>query len=354
MTLVMDVWPGEVPDDYGPIGEETFRPPWSEESKGAKWLTNVTKPTITVYRPAKEKDTGAAMLICPGGGYWNLAWDLEGEEVAAWLNSLGVTGIVLKYRVPRRPGQPEKLPAPGPLQDAQRAVSLVRSRAAEWGIDAGRIGMIGFSAGAHLTAATATQFDERAYSPLDIVDEVSCRPDFAILAYPGYLGETDPELLTPGFRVPADAPPFFLVHASDDRVARVENSVVTYLALKRAGISAELHLYAAGGHGFGIRKSGRLVSTWAERCAEWLCAQEVLRPSAGLYISIFTNHGRPGHSAVRRRSGKLMSRFQSRAGWGFWPARCSRSHAALMMDWLPSVGEACIAACRYKRARHSG
>ncbi|MGI8970145.1 MAG: alpha/beta hydrolase [Dehalococcoidia bacterium] len=278
---VIDVWPGEVPDDYGTIGEETFRAPWSEEAKGAKWLTNVTKPTLTLYPAAREKNTGAAMLICPGGGYWNLAWDLEGEEVAAWLNSLGVTGILLKYRVPRRPGQPEKLPAPGPLQDAQRAVSLARSQAAAWGIDPGRIGMIGFSAGAHLTAATATQFDQRSYEPLDAIDQVSCRPDFTVLAYPGYLGENDSELLAPSFRIPAGTPPFFLVHASDDCVARVENSVVMFLTLKRAGISAELHVYAAGGHGFGVRPSDRPVSTWPERCAGWLRDQRVLRPSRG-------------------------------------------------------------------------
>src|SRR5687767_11144526 len=128
---VLSIWPGVVPGDYGTIGPERVRAPEEAPTKDAKWITNVTKPTITVFRPAKEKDTGAAVLICPGGGYWNLAWDLEGEEVAIWLNSLGITGIVLKYRCPRRPGQPEPLPAPLPLLDAQRAVSLVRSKAKE-------------------------------------------------------------------------------------------------------------------------------------------------------------------------------------------------------------------------------
>src|SRR3989454_3441477 len=132
---VLPVWPGAVPGDYGTIGPERVRPPSDAPTKDAKWITNVTKPTITVFRAAKGKNTGAAMVICPGGGYWNLAWDLEGEEVAAWLNSVGMTGVVLKYRVPRRPGQPEPLPAPGPLLDSQRAVSLVRSRAKEWEID---------------------------------------------------------------------------------------------------------------------------------------------------------------------------------------------------------------------------
>src|SRR5262249_55739903 len=159
--------------------------------------TNVTKPTITVYRPPEEKNTGAAMLICPGGGYWNLAWDLEGEEVAAWLNSLGMTGIILKYRVPPRPRQPVELPAPGALLDAQRAMRLVRSKANEWNLDPNRIGMVGFSAGGHLTTATATTFDEPAYEPLDDVDRESSRPDFAVPVYSGYLVVKESEELAP-------------------------------------------------------------------------------------------------------------------------------------------------------------
>jgi acetyl esterase/lipase len=278
---VIDVWPGEVPGDYGDIGEEMFRAPWSEEAAKAKWLTNVTRPTLTVYRPVKETDTGVAMLICPGGGYWNLAWDLEGEEVAAWLNAIGVTGLLLKYRVPRRPGQPEKLPAPGPLQDAQRALSLARSQAREWGIDPQRIGMVGFSAGAHLSLATATHFDQRTYAPIDAIDQESCRPDFAILAYPGYLVDEDTGILMPSMRIPAGTPPVFLVHASDDRVSLVDHSVVMYLALRRAGVSAELHVYATGGHGFGVRKSDKPCSTWPERCVAWLRDQGVLKPSTG-------------------------------------------------------------------------
>jgi acetyl esterase/lipase len=277
---VLDVWPGKVPDDYGSIGEETFRPPWSEEAKGAKWLTNVTKPTLTVYPPAPAKNTGAAAVICPGGGYWNLAWDLEGEEVAAWLNSLGMTGILLKYRVPRRPGQVVELPPPGPLQDAQRAMSLVRSQAAAWSIDPQRIGMIGFSAGGHLTAATATSFDRRTYPPLDAIDATSSRPDFAILAYPGYLVVKDTEVLAPSLRLATGTPPFFLVHATDDRVSPVTHSAAMYLALRRAGVPAELHVYAAGGHGFGVRRSDLPVSTWSERCADWLRTLGVLTSGA--------------------------------------------------------------------------
>ena len=188
------------------------------------------------------------MVICPGGGYWNLAWDLEGEEVAAWLNTLGMTGVVLKYRVPRRPGQPEPLPAPGPLLDAQRAVSLVRSQAEEWGIDPNRIGIVGFSAGGHLAVMTATHFDKRAYEPIDDIDKVSCRPDFAVAVYPGYLFRRTRITGCSG-ALHSDScgtPPIFLVHASDDPESGPEHSVAMYLALKRAGVPAELHVYAAG------------------------------------------------------------------------------------------------------------
>jgi acetyl esterase/lipase len=234
-----------------------------------------------------DKNTGAAILICPGGGYWNLAWDLEGEEVAAWLNTVGVTSLVLKYRVPRRPGQPEPLPAPGPLLDAQRAVSLVRSRAAEWGIDSNRIGILGFSAGGHLAVATATHFDQRAYEPIDAVDKVSCRPDFAVAVYPGYLIAQQPagveinkDVLAPYIRIPAGMPPVFLVHASDDTMAGAENSVVMYLALKRANVPTELHVYAQGGHGFGVRQSSLPCAVWTERCVAWLQNQGMLGTNA--------------------------------------------------------------------------
>ncbi len=285
-ALVVPVWPGAVPEDHGAIGPERVRAPSESPTKNAKWITNVTKPTLTLFRPAKDKNTGTAMIICPGGGYWNLAWDLEGEEVAAWLNTVGVTGVVLKYRVPRRPGQPEMRPAPGPLLDAQRAVSLARSRAADWGINPHRIGIVGFSAGGHLALATATQFDRRAYEPLDEIDRTSCRPDFAVAVYPGYLIEQHPagveinkDVLAPYLRIPRETPPVFLAHASDDTVAGVENSVVMYLSLKRANVPAELHVYAQGGHGFGVRPSGLPCSTWTDRCVAWLQNQGLLGPN---------------------------------------------------------------------------
>lgn len=284
---VLPVWPGAVPGDFGTIGPERVRAPSEAPTKDAKWITGVTNPTLTIFRPAGHKNTGAAVIICPGGGYWNLAWDLEGEEVAAWLNTAGVTGLVLKYRVPRRAGQPERLPAPGPLLDAQRAVSLVRSRAAEWGIQSNHIGILGFSAGGHLAVATATHFDQRGYEPIDEIDRVSCRPDFAVAVYPGYLIEQQPagveihkETLAPYLRIPKGTPPVFLVHASDDTMAGVENSIGMFLALKRAEVATELHVYAQGGHGFGVRKSGLPCSTWTDRCVAWLRDQGLLNTNA--------------------------------------------------------------------------
>jgi acetyl esterase/lipase len=284
---VIDVWPGKPPGDVGIPGEEKFfelkvgGKPYQVAGKPTRWLTNVTKPTLTVYRPAKDRDTGLAMLICPGGGYHNLGWDVEGEEVAAWLNSIGVTGIILKYRCPRRPGDVKGQPAAGPLKDAQRAVSLVRSKARDWGIDPQKIGMVGFSAGGHLAGATATNFDRRAYEPIDAVDQVSCRPDFAVMLYSGYLRAKDKDELATDLRVSAKTPPILLVHASDDAVSQVDHSVIMYLALKRAGVPTEMHVYASGGHGFGVRKSGYPCSTWTERCTDWLRNQGFLKRGPG-------------------------------------------------------------------------
>ena len=235
----------------------------------------MTKPTITVYRPKKEQDTGAATLICPGGGYNILAWDLEGTEVADWLNTIGVTGIVLKYRVPRRPGR-EKHDAP--LQDAQRAMSLVRKHADQWGIDANRIGILGFSAGGHLSAATSTNFDKRSYDAVDKVDSVSCRPDFAVLIYPAYL--MDGDKMSPEIRVTEKTPQTFFAHASDDGISS-ENSITMYLALKKAKVPAELHIYASGGHGFGLRPTEHPASTWPKRCEQWLRSRGLLETKKG-------------------------------------------------------------------------
>jgi acetyl esterase/lipase len=276
--VVIDVWPGKTPGDAGINGEETSRTYESEIIEGpTKLVTNVSHPTLTIYSPAKESDTGTAMIICPGGGYHNLFWELEGEEVAAWLNSLGMTGIILKYRVPRRSGDVKGEPPLGPLLDAQRAVSLVRSRAAEWGIDPKRIGMVGFSAGGHLALATATSFDKRTYEAIDTVDRVSCRPDFAVLCYSGYLKAKERDTTAPGIQVPANTPPIFLAHSSDDNISDAEHSVFMYLALKRAGVPAELHVYASGNHDFGVRQNEKLPSSWTQLCVRWLRSLQLLK-----------------------------------------------------------------------------
>jgi acetyl esterase/lipase len=257
------LWPGAAPTVAGekePTGEEKdmSRP----EQKGVIRLGNVSKPTITVYKPAADKDTGAAVVVCPGGGYNILAWDLEGTEVCEWLNSVGVTGVLLKYRVPNR--------RTGALQDVQRAIGLVRQHAADWKIDPKRVGVMGFSAGGHLSAAVSNNFKERAYPPVDDADKQSCRPDFAILIYPAYLAvKEDMAKLAPDLKVSAETPPTFIVMTQDDPVN--DQNVFTYmLALKQNRVPAEAHVYPTGGHGYGLRPSANGVSHWPQRAAEWM------------------------------------------------------------------------------------
>jgi acetyl esterase/lipase len=271
---IIDLWPGKAPGDKGEVGEEKVLESKPNETK-VKRITNISHPTLTIYKPSKDIDTGAAVVIAPGGGYNILAWDLEGEEVADWLTSIGVTGIVLKYRVPRRPDTAKDAPPPQALMDAQRAISLVRSNAKDWGIDPKRIGMLGFSAGGHLTAWTATNFDKRSYEPADDADKVSCRPDFAVLIYPAYLVVKDKDELAADIRVTKDTPPIFFAHAGDDGV-KAENSIVMYLALKKAKVPAELHVYSSGGHGFGLRP-GKTAATWPRRCGEWMKTQGIVK-----------------------------------------------------------------------------
>jgi predicted amidohydrolase/acetyl esterase/lipase len=307
--LVLDVWPGKAVGDHGQIGPERVRAPAEAPTKDAKWITNVTRPTLSVFQPEAANRAGVAIVICPGGGYWNLAWDKEGEEVAAWLNTLGITGVVLKYRVPRRPGEPERLPAPGTLFDAQRAISLVRSRAKEWGIDPERIGVMGFSAGGHLAVMTAISFEKRAYEPIDEFDRFSCRPNFAVVAYPGYILERPGSaVLAESMRIPKGTGPMFLVHASDDDEpgSQPEQSLALYRALRDAGVPAELHIYNEGGHGFGVRKTGPSVSNWTERCAAWLKHQGIL--SAGPHVQKLARNDRPPRKVI---VGTTMTRWYS-------------------------------------------
>jgi acetyl esterase/lipase len=288
--LVVELWPGKVPGDVGLKEAEISRIHQSPIVGPTRLIRNVTRPSVTIYRPAPEKNTGTAMVICPGGGYWDLYWELEGEEVAAWLNSVGITGIILKYRCPRRPGEPEREPPLGPQLDAQRAVSLVRSRAAEWGINPGRIGIVGFSAGGHLAFATAAGFAKRKYDPIDAIDAVSCRPDFAVLCYSGYFKARDKSELRPAITIPAGTPPIFLAHASDDHESHggslPENSVLLYLALRQTGVPAELHVFATGDHDFGVRQNEKLPSSWPRLCLSWLRSQGLLAAVADSQTNI--------------------------------------------------------------------
>lgn len=265
------LWPGVAPD------EPKALPPEADQTKPTDALIagrriiklgNVSTPTITIYRPDPAKDTGAAIVVCPGGGYNILAMDLEGTEVCDWLNSIGVTGVLLKYRVPSRPGQERYAAA---LQDAQRAMGMVRQRAGEIGVDPKRIGILGFSAGASLSALLAGHHATRHYATIDAADAVSCRPDFMVLIYPGgFIDEKRGDALRPEFIVAkGDTPPAFISMAEDDPVG-VENALQYYLALKKAGVPAELHLYPTGGHGYGLRRSAHDATTWPERTADWL------------------------------------------------------------------------------------
>ena len=276
--LVLNVWPGPPPGDTKAL------PPEADQTKDTDKLIagrriiklgNVSTPQIAVYRSAKENDTGAAVVICPGGGFSILAYDLEGTEVAEWLNAIGVTGIILKYRVPARDPQKRWL---APVQDAQRAMSLVRSKAREWGLDPRRIGMLGFSAGGTTAGYASLFLDQRHYAALDAVDSTPCRPDFALLIYTaGFVERGQTTLsLPPGLTVTKEAPPMFFVHAFDDGVP-VQNALLLAAELKKAGGSAEVHVYDTGGHGYGLRHvAAQPVTTWPRRAEEWLARRGLL------------------------------------------------------------------------------
>lgn len=230
-------------------------------------LTNISSPEIHVYLPPLDRRTGTAVIICPGGGFKILAMDLEGTEPAAWLNSVGITAVVLKYRTPTVGLNPDWL---HPVQDAQRAISLVRGHAKEWGIDPDRVGLLGFSAGAVTAARAALAQDRRLYERADAADNVSCRPNFALLLYLGSIINPSRSKLRTDLEVSAGGPPVFVVQTTDDPVG-CENSLLLYAAFKKAGLSAELHLYAEGGHGYGLRPDPALACTsWPDRARDWL------------------------------------------------------------------------------------
>src|ERR1041384_8245352 len=264
------IWPGQAPDQQPVAGPEDATPRMND-------ISNVTLPTMTVYSPA-GKNTGAAVVVFPGGGYRVLAIDLEGSEVCDWLTARGITCVVLKYRVPDSgPHWDPKCkchanpPVPAALQDAQRALGLVRLHAAEWHIDPHKVGVLGFSAGGHLTADISTHFEQREYPAVDAADKQSCRPDFAVAIYPGHLWVAQDKFeLNPDVPVTKQTPPTFLLQAENDNIDSVNHSLVYYIALKNAGVPVEMHLYAQGGHAFGLRHTALPITGWPQLVETWL------------------------------------------------------------------------------------
>jgi acetyl esterase/lipase len=276
--LTLPVWPGAAP------GAPANLPPEVDTNTAKDGLiagrpiirlTNVVTPTITLYKAKDVSGPRPAVVVFPGGGYRILAIDLEGTEVCDWLNSAGITCVLLKYRVPDTGPYPKSSAA---LQDAQRAVRLVRQHAAEWSIDPNRVGVLGFSAGGHLSAAISNLYDKQLYDPIDATDKLSCRPDFSVVVYPGYLANAD-QNFAPNAEIhpTANTPPTFIVQAEDDPV-HVENAVVYLMQLKSAKVPAEMHIYAQGGHGYGLRSTALPVTAWPREVEKWLRTIGVLPP----------------------------------------------------------------------------
>ena len=272
------IWQGPAPDAQPVPGPEMMKTPDGMiAGKPTTWVSNVTWPTMTVYSP-KGVNTGVAIVVFPGGGFEGLAIDLEGTEVCDWLTSEGVTCVLLKYRVPSLPydwhtdSRPHNLEISTlALEDAQRTMGLVRFHAAEWRIDPHKIGVLGFSAGGYLVAEISTNFEHRLYAPVDAADKESCRPDFAVGVYPGHLWDGgDDYQLNPNVPVTRQTPPTFLVQAEDDNVDGVNQSLVYYIALKNAGVPVEMHLYAQGGHAFGLRRTNLPITAWPQLVETWL------------------------------------------------------------------------------------
>ncbi len=268
--IVWDLWPGKPPGEVAELEPEfdTTKPDGrTVAGRRVTRLTNVSKPLLSIFKPDSAIDTGTAVIIAPGGGHNILAYDLEGTEVAAWFNSIGVTGILLKYRVPAR--HPEKRWVAS-VQDGQRAISLVRGRAQEIGIDPRKIGIIGFSAGGSPVRYSAL-VQERLYKPVDEYDDMPFRPDFAAPIYSGGIPE--------GATLTEDCPPFFMVITHDDRDRSISVAEL-YIALKKANIPAEVHIYESGGHGYGLRPTELPVSRWPDRMEEWMRRLKLLEPKS--------------------------------------------------------------------------
>lgn len=294
------IWPGTQPDAQPTTGLERVGTDKNLVA-GRPWVyvDNVSMPTMTVYAP-KAKNTGAAVIVFPGGGYEALAIDLEGTEVCDWLTSKGVACVLLKYRVPGDGGYPKPAyPKSGPypespiaLEDAQRTMGLIRLHAAQWHIDPHKVGVLGFSAGGHLVAAISTHYEKRLYPAVDAADKESCRPDFAVVLYPGHLSlsaaewdakqgrkkfvvphaaNADSELtLNPAIPVTHETPPTFLLQAESDHVDNVDDALSYYIALKNADVPVEMHLYAQGGHAFGLRRTSQPITGWPALVETWL------------------------------------------------------------------------------------
>ncbi len=263
---LVEVWTGLPPGETKLSAGETL-PTRANEIPPATRITKITQPQLEVYEPSPEKRTGVAVLIFPGGGFNYVVRDKEGEEPAKWLNSFGVTAFVVRYRTK---DDSKATPSTRPLQDAQRAIRLVRSKAGEWNLNPNTIGIMGFSAGGNVAALASTRFDTNSYEPKDVIDRLSCRPDFAMLIYPAYLWDTKKESLTHETPVTDRTPPTFIVHTNDDGLSSL-GPIYFYAALKRKNIPAEIHVYQVGGHGYGIRPvAGSSIHTWTEPAARWL------------------------------------------------------------------------------------
>jgi acetyl esterase/lipase len=278
------IWPGAIPDALPNPKPEWLGPPPDRE-----WwprANDVSRPTMTMYAPT-NRNTGLVVVVFPGGGYQFLAVDSEGTEICDWLTSRGITCVLLKYRVPdsgptMKDGRGYFPKVQTAVQDAQRTLGLVRQHAAEWHVDPHKVGVIGFSAGGHLAAAVSTRFAQREYPPVDAADKLSCRPDFAILLYPGHLWTPGTELtLRPDIHVRTDTPPTFLLHAEDDPVDPVMHSLTYYAALQNVGVPAEMHLYAQGGHAFGVRPIKLSIGGWPALVEQWLHTIGMLSPQQG-------------------------------------------------------------------------
>ena len=271
-AVEVPLWPGAVPDAQAAPGPQQ------------EW-TNIVRPTMTVY-PPKQANSGVAVVVFPGGGFEGLAIKIEGTDICAWLTSKGITCVLLKYRVPSLPYdwhckcRPDNLVTPTPaLEDAQRTMGLMRQRAAEWHVDPRKIGVLGFSAGGYLVAEISTRYDHRLYTPVDAADTVSARPDFAVAVYPGHLWVRGKGYgLNPNVPVSHQTPPTFLVQAEGDNVDGVSQSIAYYIALKDVGVPVEMHLYAQGGHAFGLRPSKLPISRWPALVERWLHTIGVLGP----------------------------------------------------------------------------